>query len=180
MLQAHYGSTLDITDKGLQDAEKGYRRLMEANALLQKMTPSNGTASELDTEINNLMDKAFQQMSDDFNTPMAMARLFELVSKINSLKAGHLSNNDITNETLERLKTTFNSFIYDIFGLLDEELTSGGGNGIADGLMQLIIELRQNARTNKDWGTSDKIRDSLNELEIKVKDGKDGTTWSKG
>ncbi len=180
MLQAHYGSTLDITDKGLQDAEKGYRRLMEANALLQKMTPSNGTASELDTEINNLMDKAFQQMSDDFNTPMAMARLFELVSKINSLKAGHLSNNDITNETLERLKTTFNSFIYEIFGLLDEELTSGGGNGIADGLMQLIIELRQNARTNKDWGTSDKIRDSLNELEIKVKDGKDGTTWSKG
>jgi cysteinyl-tRNA synthetase len=83
MLQAHYGSTLDITDKGLQDAEKGYRRLMEANTLLQSMGPSNGATSELDAEINDLMDKAFIQMSDDFNTPMAMARLFELVSKVN-------------------------------------------------------------------------------------------------
>jgi cysteinyl-tRNA synthetase len=179
MLQAHYGSTLDITDKGLQDAEKGYRRLMEANILLQKMEATNGSASELDTEINDLMDKAFQQMSDDFNTPMAMARLFELVSKINSLSAGHLSYNDITNETVDRLKSTFNTFIYDIFGLLDEEIGTGGRNGIADGLMQLIIELRQSARTNKDWGTSDKIRDSLKELEIQVKDGKEGTTWSK-
>lgn len=179
MLQAHYGSTLDITDKGLQDAEKGYRRLMEANALLQKMEATNGTTSELDTEINDLINKAFQQMSDDFNTPMAMARLFELVSKVNGLSAGHLSKNDITTETLEKLKTTFQVFIYDIFGLLDEENGSDDGNGIADGLMQLIIELRQNARENKDWGTSDKIRDSLKELEIQVKDGKDGTTWSK-
>jgi cysteinyl-tRNA synthetase len=179
MLQAHYGSTLDITDKGLQDAEKGYRRLMEANAILQKMEPTNGTTSELDTEINNLMDKAFQQMSDDFNTPMAMARLFELVNKVNGLSAGHLSNNDLTAETLERLKVTFQTFIYEIFGLLDEEIGSGGKNGVADGLMQLIIELRQNARENKDWGTSDTIRDSLKELEIQVKDGKDGTTWSK-
>jgi cysteinyl-tRNA synthetase len=179
MLQAHYGSTLDITDKGLQDAEKGYRRLMEANAILQKMESTNGNTSELDTEINNLMDKAFQQMSDDFNTPMAMARLFELVNKVNGLSAGHLSNNDLTAETLERLKATFQTFIYEIFGLLDEEIGSGGKNGVADGLMQLIIELRQNARENKDWGTSDTIRDSLKELEIQVKDGKDGTTWSK-
>lgn len=179
MLQAHYGSTLDITDKGLQDAEKGYRRLMEANAILQKMEPTNGNTSELDTEINNLMDKAFQQMSDDFNTPMAMARLFELVNKVNGLSAGHLSNNDLTAETLERLKATFQTFIYEIFGLLDAEIGSGGKNGVADGLMQLIIELRQNARENKDWGTSDTIRDSLKELEIQVKDGKDGTTWSK-
>jgi cysteinyl-tRNA synthetase len=179
MLQAHYGSTLDITDKGLQDAEKGYRRLMEADALLQKMEPPNGKASALDTEINDSMNRAFQQMSDDFNTPMAMARLFELVSKINSLSAGHLSTNTITNETLERLKSTFNTFIYDIFGLLDEETSGGEESDIADGLMQLIIELRQNARTSKDWGTSDKIRDSLKELEIQVKDGKEGTTWSK-
>jgi cysteinyl-tRNA synthetase len=179
MLQAHYGSTLDITDKGLQDAEKGYRRLMEANAILQKMESTNGNTSELDTEINNLMDKAFQQMSDDFNTPMAMARLFELVNKVNGLSAGHLSNNDLTAETLERLKATFQTFIYEIFGLLDEEIGSGGKNGVSDGLMQLIIELRQNARENKDWGTSDTIRDSLKELEIQVKDGKDGTTWSK-
>ena len=179
MLQAHYGSTLDITDKGLQDAEKGYRRLMEANTLLQSMGPSNGATSELDAEINDLMDKAFIQMSDDFNTPMAMARLFELVSKVNSLSAGHLSYNDLTNDTLNRLKSTFQTFISDIFGLINEEIGNTDVNGIADGLMQLIIELRQDARENKDWGTSDKIRDSLKELEIKVKDGNEGTTWSK-
>ena len=169
----------DITDKGLQDAEKGYRRLMEANTLLQSMGPSNGATSELDAEINDLMDKAFIQMSDDFNTPMAMARLFELVSKVNSLSAGHLSYNDLTNDTLNRLKSTFQTFISDIFGLINEEIGNTDVNGIADGLMQLIIELRQDARENKDWGTSDKIRDSLKELEIKVKDGNDGTTWSK-
>ena len=179
MLQAHYGSTLDITDKGLQDAEKGYRRLMEANTLLQSMEPSNGATSELDAEINDLMDKAFIQMRDDFNTPMAMAGLFELVSKVNSLSAGHLSYNDLTNDTLNRLKSTFQTFISDIFGLINEEIGNTDVNGIADGLMQLIIELRQDARENKDWGTSDKIRDSLKELEIKVKDGNDGTTWSK-
>ena len=178
MLQAHYGSTLDITDEGLQAAEKGYRRLAEANSLLQKMdAPKNGTASDLDTEINQIIDKAFQQMSDDFNTPMALARLFELVNKINSLSAGHLSKDDITSNTLQRMKDTFTSFIQDIFGLR-EEIGASSGNGVADGLMQLIIDLRQNARTNKDWGTSDKIRDTLNELNIQLKDGKDGTAWS--
>ncbi|HFB99248.1 MAG TPA: cysteine--tRNA ligase [Phaeodactylibacter sp.] len=180
MLQAHYGSTLDITDEGLQAAEKGYRRLVEANALLQKMdAPKNGTATDLDTEINQTIDKAFQQMSDDFNTPMALARLFELANKVNSLNDGHLSMNGITAATLQRMKDTFTSFIYDIFGLRDEEMGASGSNGITDGLMDLIIDLRQNARANKDWGTSDKIRDTLNELSIQLKDGKEGTTWSK-
>ena len=179
MLQAHYGSTLDITDKGLQDAEKGYHRLMDANTLLQKMENSNsGITSDLDTEINATIEKAFQQMSDDFNTPMALARLFELVPKINGLSAGHLSMNDVNSDTLEKVKSTFHSFIYDIFGLLDDAI-SASGNGVADGLMELIIDLRQNARATKDWGTSDKIRDTLQELKIQLKDGKDGTTWSK-
>jgi len=87
--------------------------------------------------------------------------------------------NDITSDTLQKLKDTFKVFIYDIFGLLDENLGGSNGNGVADGLMQLIIELRQGARTNKDWATSDKIRDTLNELDILLKDGKEGTTWSK-
>jgi len=153
---------------------------MEANTLLQKMEPTNGNASDLDQEINETIDKAFQQMSDDFNTPMALARLFELVAKINGLKAGHISSNEITSDTLQRMKDTFKSFITDIFGLLNDSTAgSSNGNGVTDGLMELIIDLRQNARVTKDWGTSDKIRDSLNELKIQLKDGKDGTTWSK-
>ncbi|MEM9819806.1 MAG: cysteine--tRNA ligase [Bacteroidota bacterium] len=182
MLQAHYASTMDITDDALQAAEKGYRRLMEANAILQGMNhPGGGQADALDQEINALLDKAFEQMSDDFNAPMAMARLFELVPKINGLKDGHLSFSALSAATLQRLQDSFKAFIFDIFGLKNEmdAGSNGNGQGIADGLMQLIIELRQNARTSKDWTTSDKIRDSLKELSIQLKDGKDGTTWSK-
>ncbi len=178
MLQAHYGSTMDITDDALLAAEKGYRRLMEANTVLQAMTPTGGNDEALGREINGLLDKAFEQMSDDFNAPMAMARLFELVSKINGLKDGHLSFADLSADTLSRLQESFNAFIFDILGLQNETVASDG-DGVTDGLMQLIIDLRQNARTNKDWPTSDKIRDTLKELKIQLKDGKEGTFWSK-
>ncbi len=180
MLQSHYRSTLDLTDAALLAGEKGYRRLMEANDVLMKLENATGsTDTEFDKEINSLINQAFEHMSDDFNTPMALARLFELVPKINGLKDGHLSLTDISADTLKRLKETFKVFIYDIFGLKDESLAATNGNGTMDGLMNLIIDIRQSARANKDWGTSDKIRDTLNELKILLKDGKDGTSWVK-
>ncbi len=187
MLQTHYRSTLDLTDEALQAAEKGYRRLMEGNKVLQSLAHSGGGAgsplgaggSDLDKEINGLIELAFEDMSDDFNTPKALANLFELVTKINSLKGGQLSLQDLTEVTLERLKKTFNDFIFNIFGLKDEDFDNSG-DGVVDGLMRLILDIRQEARTKKDWGTSDKIRDILKELEIQVKDGKEGATWSKG
>lgn len=179
MMQTHYRSTLDLTDDALQAAEKGYRRLMDANKLLQGMAhPGKGSAGELDQEINALIDLAFADMSDDFNTPKALASVFELVTKVNSLQGGQLSFNDLTGSTLERLQKTFKTFIFDIFGLQEE--SAAGSNGIVDGLMDLILDMRQQARTNKDWGTSDKIRDALSKLEIQVKDGKEGVSWSKG
>jgi len=180
MLQSHYRSTLDLTDAALIAAEKGYRRLMEANKILQGFAkPENGIANELDSEINELIEKTHTDMSNDFNTPMAMARLFELVPKINGLKEGHLLFTDLTADTLDKLKQTFSDFIYTIFGLKDELDSSASGNSSMDGLMQLVIELRQGARESKDWGTSDKIRDTLAKLEIQLKDGKEGTSWSK-
>ena len=180
MMQTHYRSTLDLTDEALQAAEKGYRRLMEANKILQAMQhPGKGSAGSLDKEINGLIDQAFADMNDDFNTPKALASLFELVTKINSLKGGQLSFSETTAETLTRLQQTFKDFIFNIFGLLNED-AEASGNGIVDGLMDLILDMRQQARTNKDWGTSDKIRDALKELKIQVKDGKEGATWVKG
>lgn len=180
MLQSHYRSTLDLTDGALVAAEKGYRRLMEAHKILQGFEhPGNGTAGELDKEINQSIDNAHIDMSTDFNSPKAMARLFELVPKINGLKEGHLSFGDLSTETLGRLKQTFSDFIYEIFGLKDEGEGTANGNGTIDGVMQLVIDIRKSARENKDWGTSDKIRDALAELEIQLKDGKEGTTWSK-
>jgi cysteinyl-tRNA synthetase len=179
MLQTHYRSTLDLTDEALQAAEKGYRRLMEANKTLQAFERSQGASTALDQEINALIDLAFEDMSDDFNTPKALASLFELATKINSLKGGQLSFGDVTGTTVERLKKTYNDFIFNIFGLLDEDFDASG-NGVVDGLMNLILDMRQSARTNKDWATSDKIRDALKALDILVKDGKEGASWSKG
>jgi len=179
MLQSHYRSTLDLTDDALVAAEKGYRRLMEANKILQKLEHAgNGSEGDLDKEVNELINNTHIDMNDDFNAPKAMARLFELVPKVNGLKEGHLSFSDITTDTLERLKQLFKDYIYTILGLQDESAASSNGNGKMDGLMQLVIDLRQNARKNKDWPTSDKIRDSLNELKIQLKDGKDGTAWT--
>lgn len=179
MLQSHYSSTLDLTDDALQAAEAGFRRLLEANKTLQALQPDkNAQAGELDQAINTLIDQAHAEMNDDFNTPKALARLFELAPKINGLKGGQLSIREVSADTLQRLKQTFHDFIFDIFGLKEEQ--EGGENGLTDGLVQLIIDIRKEARANKDWATSDQIRDTLKELGVLLKDSKEGTTWSKG
>ncbi len=179
MLQSHYRSTLDLTDDALLAAEKGYRRLMDANKALSAMThPGKGNAGALDKEIQTLIAGVATEMSDDFNCPKALAKIFELVTKVNGLKAGHLSFEEVTAETFEQIKATFQTYIFDIFGLKDDAQAAGGDNGKMDGLMQLVIDMRATARTNKDWGTSDKIRDTLQALKIKLKDGKDGTEWT--
>jgi cysteinyl-tRNA synthetase len=180
MLQSHYRSTLDLTDDALLAAEKGYRRLMEANKTLQEMAyTGNGNAGKLDEELRQLIGKVHEEMNDDFNTPKALAVLFELASKVNSLKGGQLSMNDVAENTLGLLKKTYHDFIYTIFGLKDELDSSSGGGELVNGLMQLIIDIRQGARSNKDWATSDLIRDALKALEIELKDGKEGTSWKK-
>jgi cysteinyl-tRNA synthetase len=177
MLQSHYRSTLDLTDDALQAAEKGYKRLMEALKVLNSLE-ANGNEGELDKEINALIDTAFSDMSDDFNTPKAMASLFDLASKIYSFQAGHISLGEICSATLSRLKSTFHSFIFDIFGLQDES-QAGGDHETINGLMDLVIKIRSTARTNKDWTTSDQIRDALQVAGIQVKDGKEGASWTK-
>ena len=181
MLQTHYRSTLDLTDEALQAAEKGYRRLMEGHAALQKLThPGTGQTGELNQEIRTLMEQVHDEMCDDFNTPKALARMFELVSKINSLKDGHLAIDSVSAATLQELKQLFQDYIFTVFGLKDDMQGDGGEDeNTLDGLMQLIIEMRHDARARKDWGTADKIRDTLKDLRIQLKDGKDGTSWGR-
>ncbi len=181
MLQSHYRSTLDLTDEALQAAEKGYRRLEEANKVLQALThPGGGNAGELDAEINRLADAVIDEMNDDFNTPKALARLFEIVPRINGLKGGQLKLTDILPATLDHLKSIFQDIIFDVLGLADEVKVGDNGHELEDGLMELVIEMRHDARARKDWGTADKIRDSLQALQVVLKDGKEGTSWSKG
>jgi len=175
-LKSHYSSTNDLTDNALLEAEKGYQKLMQANKTLEKLS-TTGAGTDQDASVLENIDAIFTDMDDDFNTPRALSRMFELATKINSYKEGHLDINQLSQATLDKLRKTFHDFLFEILGLQDEQ-AAGGNTEALDGLMELIIELRQGARETKDWGTSDKIRDKLKELNIQVKDGKDETSWT--
>lgn len=176
MLQSHYRSTLDLTDEGLQAAEKGYKRIMECLKTVEKFEGKGTEASVLDQEILELINAAEADMLDDFNTPKALSRYFELCNKINGLKNGNLSFADVLPSTMSLVQESFPAYIYNVLGL--NALVNSESGETLDGVMQLVIELRQGAREEKNWGVSDKIRDSLGALEIQIKDGKEGTSWS--
>ena len=180
MLQSHYRSTLDLTNDALLAAEKGYKRLMEAAKNLKKLGTSNiNDEAPINAEIKKLINAAYEDMNDDFNTPRALSQLFALVPSINSFVDGKIDINLVSSDTLELLKNTFDIFLDDIFGLKND-MDSGNNSALVEGLMDLIIDIRQNARANKDWTTSDQVRDKMKELNIVLKDGADGTSWSMG
>lgn len=170
ILQAHYRSTLDFGNEALQAAEKGLARLSEARKALAKL-PSSADAPPLG--IDRLQQAAWEAMLDDFNSPVAIAQLFEAVRLVNAVAEGHLK---ISAQELELLQRFFDQFTKDILGLADETAT-GKDEKIIDGLMDTILELRQEARNRKDFATSDKIRDRLSAINIVVKDGKEGSKW---
>lgn len=170
MLQAHYRSTLDFSNEALQGAEKGFKRLMQAHALLQKLE-SNEVKGEEDDKILEALDQAEAHLADDFNTAQCIARLFEITPIINKLNDGKAK---IGKGTLATLKKQFNALVTDILGL---ESVSSGNEEVLDGLMQLLIDIRKEARFKKDFATSDKIRDDLAKVKIQLKDSKEGTSW---
>jgi len=177
ILQTHYRSTLDFSNEALQAAEKGLQRLMNALDTLNKLyyddQPSQYNREE-DNNILQLIDSCTVYMNDDVNTAMALASLFELGTKIFSWQNGQLSISSIKRETFDLLRKTFNDFVKEIFGLKNEKQA---GDSKMDDLVQLLISLRNEARTKKDFATSDKIRNDLLETGIQLKDGKEGTTW---
>lgn len=167
-MQAHYRSTLDFTSEALNAAEKGYEKLMDAVKDLENLpTSSNSTI-----DVAGLVSSYYDAMNDDFNAPILVANLFETVKAINTIKEGKAT---IIPTDLEVLTKEMNAFVFDVLGLAP--LTSAADNSKLEGVMDLVLNLRQQARENKDWGTSDKIRDGLAAAGLVVKDGKDGTTW---
>jgi cysteinyl-tRNA synthetase len=180
MLQAHYRSTLDLGDEALKAAEKGYKKLLEAQRFLQGTNHSfSGSPSDVDAKILGMIDQLFTDLNDDFNTPKAIARLFELVPIVNNYKEGRSEFVEISEETFKKLVNTFQDVLFDILGLKDDmEGVSNGQSSALEGVMELILELRHEARAKKDWSTADKIRDTLASNKIIIKDGKDGSTWS--
>lgn len=169
ILQAHYRSTLDFSNEGLQAAEKGMNRLMSAVDLLDGLTPGNASTSD----VRQLRQRAYDALNDDLNTAIAISQLFEGARIINSVNGGTES---LTAEDIAHLKETMQLFVFDILGLKSE--TKGNDDDLK-GVMELLLALRAEAKAKKDFATSDKIRDELNRLKFVIKDGKEGTTWSK-
>lgn len=177
ILQTHYRSTLDFSNEALLAAEKGLQRLLNALDTLNKLSYKENAAhykEEENNQVLQLINSCTEFLNDDFNTAMAMASLFELSSKIFSWKNEQLAMASIKKETFELLVKTFNAFVTDIFGLKNEKKND---DSKMNGLMELLISLRKEARSKKDFATSDKIRDDLFAAGIQLKDGKEGTSW---
>ncbi len=175
MLQSHYSSEFDLSNDALLAAEKGYKRLMNAQVSLNKLTHTEANTDTAEDEaVQQLCAQCNHKMNDDFNTAQTLAVLFELANKINAYTNKQSDVSKLSATTFQLLQTTFNTFVTDILGLQPEE---EGNQEVVNGLMQLIIDIRAEARTKKDWGTSDKIRDDLNKLNILIKDGEE-TTWT--
>ncbi len=172
ILQAHYRSTVDFSNEAIQAAEKGLQRMMTAMDTLELLKASENST----VDVSDLRQKCYDAMNDDFNSPILIAHLFDGVRMINTINDGKetISEND-----LELLRKIFNDFVYDILGFKNEVQAAGGDDELVEGLMQTILEIRKEAKINKDWPTADKIREGLGKLNIEVKDTKEGAVWSK-
>jgi len=170
MLQTHYRSTLDFSNDALKAAEKGFERFMNATETLEKIKVSNSSTINAEVYKKN----CFAAMDDDLNTPIALAHLFDAVRQINSVYAG---TETIDNTNLLELKKLFNTFAFDIFGLKKENEKSS--ESLEENLVALLLDLRKDAKENKNYVASDAIRDKLKNIGIEIKDSKEFTTWEK-
>jgi len=171
ILQAHYRSTIDFSNEALQAAEKGLQKLLKATATLKNLRPS----SESTVDIKNLQAKCYEAMDDDLNSPVLLSNLFEGVKYINSVND---SAEKLTAGDIELLGNVFRTFVFDILGLTDEGINAGDEK-LTEGLMKIIIDLRQEAKNRKEWSTSDKIREDLKKAGIILRDVKDGVEWER-
>lgn len=176
ILQTHYRSTLDFGNEALQAAEKGLKRLWEAFEILQKMSsaglPAKGSDAALEEKVNKFLGEMDEFMNDDFNTAKVLANMFELVPVINGIKDKHIAAAALGKESLENFQKYFRLYLQDILGIVHE---SEKEDGKLDGVISLLIEIRKEAKARKDYATSDKIRQQLQQLGIQLKDEKDGS-----
>ena len=170
MMQTHYRSTLDFSNEALEASEKAYNRLMDSYKTLQSLKPS-GTSKDI---VSKLQKDCYEAMNDDFNTPVLIAHLFEAVRIINSANDKKMS---LSQEDIDLLHRIYQHFVFDVMGLKKDEET-GKAYKALEGVMNLVLSLRDKAKSNKYFTTSDEIRNNLTALNIQVKDSKEGTAWS--
>ena len=168
VLQAHYRSTLDFSNEALQAAEKGYERLMKAVATLDKLKPSSTSS----VDISGIEARCRAAMDDDLNSPVVIAELFDGVRIINQVYDGHQT---LTADDIAELSRVFRFYVFDVLGLRDD--LAGDNSRMLGEVIDMVLDIRTQAKQAKDWTTSDRIRDGLGAIGIKVKDRKDGSDW---
>ena len=173
ILQAHYRSTVDFSNEALQASKKGLDRLMDAVAALERIEPQAGGTLDK-TLAEELSARCYDALNDDFNSPIVISHLFDACRTVNQLAD---KKQTITPEGLEALRQVMNTFTFDILGLKAEATGNAEREKSFGGAIDLLLELRAKAKAEKDWATSDKIRDDLAALGFEVKDTKEGATW---
>ena len=170
ILQAHYRSTVDFSNEALQASEKGLQRLLEAVDGLDRIK----TSAASDVEVQSIRTKCHEAMNDDLNSPIVISHLFEAARIVNNVLAG---NNKLSEADLKELKDTFHLFLFDILGLKEETGSSDGREAAYGKVVDMLLEQRMQAKANKDWAMSDKIRNELTALGFEIKDTTDGFEW---
>ena len=173
ILQAHYRSTVDFSNEALKASRKGLERLIDGLTQLDRVQATPGGTLTADYAAT-LQQKCYDAMNDDFNTPIVISHLFEACHTVNQLADGKAT---VTAEGLDALRRVFNTFFSDILGLRTEQSGSGEREAAFGHAVDLLLQIRSQAKANKDWATSDKIRDELQAFGFEVKDTKDGATW---
>ncbi len=166
ILQAHYRSPLDFSNEALQASEKGLERLIAGIKSLNKIIPADKST----VDPGKIEKNFYEAMNDDLNSPVAISVLFDGIRDINSVVAG---NDSLTDTDIERLKTIYNKFVHDILGIYDISKTAEN-KALLHGLIELLLKMRMEARNNKDFKTSDRIRNELEKLGVEIHDTKDG------
>lgn len=170
MAQSHYRSTLDFSNEALQASEKALSRLMDAYSKIEKLNPSTTSSAD----VRSLRGKCYEAMNDDFNSAIVISNLFEAATIINSTSDGKAT---LTQEDAVELKWLFDTFLFEILGIRNELNNASQSQESFAKAIDLLLQIRAEAKANKDWTTSDKIRNELTAFGFEIKDGKDGVEW---
>lgn len=170
ILQSHYRSTVDFSNEALQASEKGLNRLLEASQILDKISVNENST----LDVSSLRSKCFEAMNDDLNTPILIAHLFEAARIIHSVRTGSEKMNE---NDKQELRSIFDDFLFGILGIIDEEKSEAPSYEAFSKAIDMLLNIRLEAKHRKDWATSDKIRNELTALGFEIKDTKDGFEW---
>ncbi len=172
ILQAHYRSTVDFSNAALQAAEKAFQKITDGYRRLQNLLP----AEKSTVEVPDFLTKCYEAMDDDLNTPQVIAQLFDACRIINSASDGNVK---LSADNIARLRHLFDVFLIEILGMrMAADSENASASKAYEGAVDLLMEVRKNAKAAKDWATSDLIRDKLASLGFDIKDTKAGVEWS--